>query len=492
MRENPDVLTRRRFFFSSLAASSLLASQSPAQARKPNIIVIFADDLAWGDLGCYGSPDIRTPHIDRMAREGVRFTHFYAQPLCGPSRAALMTGCYPVRNSLMFNHLPKAQTGLHPDETTIAEDLRSAGYATMAVGKWHLGDAPRFLPTRNGFDQWLGLPYSNDMWPFHPKILVPRRTARQGDIARARAELTGFEGKGQVYPPDWFPDLPLMRNEEVIELNPEQNTLTARYTDAAIGFIEQNRTRPFFLYLAHSMPHVPLFPGEQFEGRSKRGRYGDVVEELDASTGRILDRLRDLQLDSNTLVMFLSDNGPWSPYGIDSGSAGPLRGAKGSHWEGGIRVPMVARWPGRIPANHVTSEVAATIDLLPTLVRLAGRTPAQKALDGHDITALLTNPATARSPHEAFYYYAAPTQYKAADGRPGNQQNLVAVRSGAWKLHLQAAPGGVKGALYNVYEDVGEQNNRAAQQPEIVRKLESMGREFNKRISAAVRPLGTL
>ena len=484
-------ITRRSLF--RTAASALGCSLLNGQTnRPPNIVLILADDLGWGDLGCYGSPDIRTPHIDRMAGEGVRFTHFYAQPLCGPSRAALLTGCYPVRNSLMFNHLPKARTGIHPDETTVAETLKSKGYATMAIGKWHLGDAPPFLPTRHGFDSWFGLPYSNDMWPFHPKIRVPARSARQGEIARERAALTGFEGQGQIYPPDWFPDLPLMRNEEVLELNPEQSTLTGRYTNEALRFIQDNRQRPFFLYLAHSMPHVPIFPGDRFDGHSVRGRYGDVVEELDDSTGRILGMLKELKLDGNTLVIFLSDNGPWLPYGIDSGSAGPLRAGKGSHWEGGIRVPMVARWPGMIPPGLVSSEIAASIDFLPTLARFAGAPPAPAGrIDGCDISNLLTQ-AGARSPHDAFFYYAAPTQYVAADGRPANRQTLVAVRSGPWKLHMEAAPGGTKGALYNLYEDVGENHDVASRYPAIVARLDALGRAFNERLSTEIRPLGRI
>jgi arylsulfatase A-like enzyme len=464
-----------------------------SQARRPpNIILILADDLGWGDLGCYGSPDIRTPNLDRMAREGVRFTHFYAQPLCGPSRSALMTGCYPVRNSLMFNHLPKAQTGIHPDELTIPEVLKSRGYATAMAGKWHLGDAPPFLPTRHGFGSWFGLPYSNDMWPFHPKIQSPRTASAQGDIARARAQANGYEGKGQVYPPDWFPDLPLMRNEEVIEINPEQNRLTQRYTETALDFIKENRDRPFFFYLAHSMPHAPIFPGEAFEGRSRRGRYGDVVEELDDSAGRIRARVRELGLESDTLIIFTSDNGPWRPYGIDAGSAGPLRGAKGTHWEGGIRVPFIASLPGRIPFGLQSSEIAASIDLLPTFAAMAGASvPKDRIIDGRNLYGLLTM-ADARSPHEAFFYYAAPTNYLAADGRPGNRQNLVAVRDRRWKLHLEAAPGGEKGALYDVHADPGEERDVSSQQPAVVKRLAAQGESFNSKLSTEVRPLGHL
>jgi arylsulfatase A-like enzyme len=484
------MLTRRAFLG---AASAAAAGRIHAQARRPpNIILILADDLGWGDLGCYGSPDIRTPHLDRMAREGVRFTHFYAQPLCGPSRSALMTGCYPVRNSLMFNHLPKAKTGIHPDEVTIPELLKTRGYATAMAGKWHLGDAPPFLPTRHGFDSWLGLPYSNDMWPFHPKIQKPRIPSAQGDIARARAEAHGYEGRGQVYPPDWFPDLPLMRNEEVIELNPEQNRLTQRYTETALDFINENRGRPFFFYLAHAMPHAPLFPARAFEGRSRRGRYGDVVEELDDSAGRIRARVQELGLENETLIIFTSDNGPWKPYGIDAGSAGPLRGAKGTHWEGGIRVPFIASLPGRIPFGLQSSEVAASIDLLPTFASLAGAPmPRDRIIDGRMIYRLMTQKG-ATSPHDAFYYYAAPTNYLAADGRPGNRQNLVAVRDRQWKLHLEAAPGGAKGALYDVHADPGEENDVAARNPDVVNRLRTLGESFNAKLSTEIRPPGRI
>ncbi len=470
----------RRAFLASLTATAVAQPSRP-----PNIILIMADDMGWGDLACQGSPDIRTPHIDRMAAEGTRFTHYYAQPLCGPSRAALMTGCYPVRNSLNFNHLPKARTGIHPNEMTMPEVLKQKGYATMIIGKWHLGDAPEFLPIKHGFDHWLGLPYSNDMWPFHPKIVKPAREAKQGDTARNRAKLTGYEGEGQVYPPDWFPDLPLMRDGDVAELNPQQNQLTERYTREALQFIETNKARPFFLYLAHTMPHVPLFPGEAFEGKSPRGRYGDVIEELDASVGRILEHVQKHGLDNDTLIIFTSDNGPWAPYGIDAGSAGPLRGAKGSQWEGGIRVPFIARWPGRIRRGVVTNEIAASIDLLPTFAAFAdAHLPAHK-IDGLNLAPFLIG-AAAKSPRDDFYYYAAPTQYIAADGRPANKQNLVAVRSGPWKLHTNT------GELYNLREDTGEQKDLAAKYQQIAARLRGMGERFHAGIMAEVRPLGSL
>jgi arylsulfatase A len=471
-------MTRRQFL------GSLAAAAQPT--RPPNIIVILADDQGYGDLGCYGSPYIRTPHIDRMAAEGVRCTDFYAQSLCGPSRAALLTGSYPARNSLNFNHLPRARTGIHANELTIPELLKSRGYATQAIGKWHLGDAKEFLPTRNGFDHWLGLPYSNDMWPYHPKVT---RSGPENAVAKAvreRAEFTGFDGQGQHYPPDWFPPLPLMRDEEVSETNPDQSTLTARYTAEALRFIEANRQRPFFLYLAHAMPHVPLFPGKQFEGKSLRGRYGDVIEEIDDSTGQILARLKQLGLDDNTLVVYTSDNGPWAPYGIDAGSAGPLKGAKGSVWEGGIRVPAIFRWPGRIPAGKVTSELAATLDFLPTFAAAAGaELPPDRTLDGHNLLPLLTG-AARYSPRLYFYYFDTAIHYTPETGRPTSNSNLLAVRSGRWKLHLNT------GALYDLQSDIGETKDVSRHNQKLVRDLQNTASKFLADLRARIRPLGTL
>ena len=361
-------------------------------APKPNVIVIFTDDQGYGDLGCYGSPNIETPNIDRMASEGIRFTSFYAAPFCGPSRAQLMTGCYHARVGHSHNESPGAMTGLHPDEITIAEILKEAGYATMHIGKWHLGDAPQFLPTRQGFDRFFGLPFSNDMWPYHPKM-PPR--PNEGSLMkqmRERADYTGFAGQGSYYSPTGgFPNpLPLMRQEKTIEENPDQTKLTTRYTTTALEFIETNRERPFFLYLAHAMPHVPLFVSDKFSGKSDRGLYGDVMMEIDWSCGQIFQKLKELNLDEQTIIVFTSDNGPWLGYGIDGGSAGPLRDGKGSTWEGGVRVPAIFRWPGRIPPARRTDAVAGNIDLLPTLTAIAGaQLPKDRTLDGRDLTGLL-------------------------------------------------------------------------------------------------------
>lgn len=472
-------------------------SQSRQAVRPPNFIVVFCDDLGYGDVGVYGSPNIRTPNIDRMAREGLRFTDFYAQPVCGPSRAALMTGCYPPRVSLAFNHLPRFETGLHPDEITIAELLKEQGYATAMLGKWHLGDHPNFLPLSNGFDYYYGIPYSNDMWPFHPKMPFGDNPHPRLVAARERAEMTGYAGQGEIFPPDGgFPHpLPLIENDEVIELNPDQTRFTGQFTAKALEFIEQHRAEPFFLYIAHVMPHVPLFAGEDFQGTSRRGLYGDTVEEIDSSVGRILDKLAGLGIDENTLVLFTSDNGPWLAYGIDGGSAGPLNKGKGTPWEGGIRVPGIFRWPGKIPAGTVTSEVATTMDLLPTFAALAGSgPPTDRKIDGHDIRPILLGEPGAESPYAALYYYGGDLFGMPGASGPSPsafELHLQAVRRGPWKLHLDEKT--LRGtALYHLGHDAGEKQNIIEVHAEAVQDLERMAREFNESLEQEVRPLGLL
>lgn len=481
-----------------LLACALLALPA-ASAAPPNFVVILTDDQGYGDLGVQGHPSIRTPRIDRMAAEGLRLTDFYAQPFCGPARAALMTGTYPARNSLMFNHIPRARTGIHPNEITIAELLRDLGYATAMLGKWHLGDAPEFLPTRHGFDSYYGLPYSNDMWPFHPKIERRQDESERMRRSRERAAYTGYAQSDETYPADWFPPLPLLENEEVVELNPRQELLTAAYADRAIAFLRENRERPFFLYLAHAMPHVPLFRGRAFRNRSLRGLYGDVIEEIDHQTGRILDTLGELGLDESTLVIFTSDNGPWAEYGIDAGSAGLLRGSKGSVHEGGIRVPAILRWPGRIPAGLVSSEVASIMDIFPTLARLAGgEPPRDRAIDGRDLEPLWANPERAQG-HQALYFFEGGLRYRAEDGPPKNDPQLRAVRAGPWKLHLGTRPGEapasvelVPGALYHLQRDPSETRDMAEKHPDVVERLAKEADGFNSRLRANTRPLGRL
>jgi len=478
-----------------ILVGALLATLALGAADRPNIVYIMTDDQGWGDLSVQGHPSIRTPNIDRLAREGARLTDFYAQPFCGPSRAALMTGTYPARNSLAFNHIPRARTGIHPNEITVAEVLKARNYRTALVGKWHLGDAPEFLPTRHGFDSYFGLPYSNDMWPYHPKVIEQPEEDDRMRAARKRARYTGFDGEGQIYPLDWFPPLPLMENEEVVELNPRQELLTQRYTDRAIEILRANDQRPVFLYLAYSMPHVPLFRSHEFEGRSLRGVYGDVIEEIDASVGRILAAIQDLGIDDETLVVFTSDNGPWIEYGFDAGSAGPLRGSKGGNYEGGLRVPFLARWPGRIPPGLVSSEIAANIDILPTLAEIAGaQAPSDRTLDGRSIWRLLTEPGS-KSPRGDFFYFVGGMRYRAEDGPPVNDPRLDAVRDGAWKLHVETVGDDrevTAQALYNLGEDVGERLDYSRKEPEIAERLRKKAQSFNDSLRANTRPLGRL
>ena len=463
-----------------------------AELGLPNFVVILADDQGYADLGVQGHPYIRTPRIDRMAAEGLRFTDFYAQPFCGPARAALLTGTYPPRNSLMFNHIPRARTGIHPNEITLAELLRDRGYATAMLGKWHLGDAPEFLPTRHGFDSYYGLPYSNDMWPFHPKIERHEGESERMRYTRERTEYTGYAQSDETYPTDWFPPLPLIENERVVERNPRQELLTAAYTDRAIEFIRRNRDSPFFLYIAHAMPHVPLFRGRAFRDVSLRGLYGDVIEEIDFHVGRVLDTLGELGIDDRTLVIYTSDNGPWVGYGIDAGSAGTA-------FEGGVRVPAVMHWPGSIPPGTVTSEVASIMDIFPTLANLSGgEPPRDRKIDGRDLQPLWSSPDTA-SGHDALYFFEGGYRYRAEDGPPENSPLLRAVRAGEWKLHFSSEPGEepgsvrvLPGALYRIRWDPSESRDVADKHPDVLDRLTKQARAFNNRLRNDTRPLGRL
>ena len=428
--------------FLGIRAGTATAEPATKPAERPNVVVIFCDDLGYGDLGVYGHPTIRTPNIDRMAAEGMRFTDFYtAAAVCTPSRAALLTGRLPARvgvNDLADHRVffPGEDAGLDPAEVTVAELLRGAGYATACVGKWHLGDRHPYLPTDQGFDRYFGIPYSNDMGP-----------------------LVEAAGGGR------FPDVPLMRGDETIERPARQHTLTRRYTEEARQFIRDNAGRPFFLYLAHTMPHTPLHASEAFRGTSARGPYGDVVAELDWSTGVILDTLREQGVAGHTLVLFTSDNEPWLIRGLDGGSAGLLRGGKGSTWEGGVRVPAIAWWPGTIPAGAVTSEPAATLDLLPTAARLAGvDLPAGHTSDGFDLVPLLTAQAD-EGPRDAVFTY--------------RNAELFAARVGRWKAHYVTQAGYGKEPpmrhdpplLFDLYADPSESWSVAAQHPDVLRRI---------------------
>lgn len=456
----------------SLALVCSLAASLPAKETPPNVVLIFADDLGYGDLACFGNATIRTPNLDRLAKEGVRLTSFHtAQAVCSASRTALLTGCYPNRVGILGALGPASKIGIHDDETTLGELLKARGYATAIYGKWHLGHHPRFLPTRHGFDDYHGLPYSNDMWPNHP-------TSK-------------------------FPALPLIEGDKTIATNPDQTTLTTRYTQRAVAFIEKNRQRPFFVYMPHSMPHVPLFVSDKHKGKSKAGLYGDVIEELDWSVGEVLKALKDNGLEENTLVMFTSDNGPWLSYGNHSGVAGPLREGKGTTFEGGVRVPFVARWPARIKPGRVSAEPAMTIDVFPTLAKLSGAKLPERRIDGKDISALLIEDK-ARSPHDALYFYW--------------DRELQAVRSGKWKLHFPHSyrslkdKGGLDGkpgpyvqkkiglALFDLDQDVGESTDVAEKNPEVVKRLQALaddmraelGDSATKQVGRGVREPGRI
>lgn len=451
-----------RFVIGSALLAMLICGRSfAALPERPNIVIINCDDLGYGDVGCYGATGYATPNIDRLAAEGNRFTRFYVtQAVCSASRAGLLTGCYPNRIGIKGALGPKSKVGIHDDEMTLAELVKQRGYATAIFGKWHLGDAPRFRPTRHGFDEYFGLPYSNDMWPFHPGFqnLPPAERTRKG-----------------------YPPLPMFEDGEVAiaeVTENEQRMLTTWYAERAVKFIDAHKDQPFLLYVAHNMCHVPLFVSDKFAGKTPRGLFGDVIEEIDWSVGEITKALARHQLDEKTLVIFTSDNGPWLNYGDHAGSAGPLREGKGTSWEGGIREPFIARWPSVIPAGITTSEPAMTIDLFPTIARLSGAKLPEHKIDGLDIWPLLAAEPGAKCAHEAYTIYYADNE-------------LQAVTSGAWKLYLPhtyrtlaGRPGGHNGMpvnyeqrkitepeLYQLELDIGEKQNVAAENPQVVARL---------------------
>ena len=426
--------------------------------KKPNFIFILTDDQGYADVGVYGAKGFQTPNLDQMAAEGMRFTDFHTGgPICSPTRASFITGCYPQRVGIEYALAPikgrigglQGDIGINSDEFTIAESLKQNGYATACFGKWHLGDQKKFLPTHHGFNEYFGIPTSNGM----------------------TSTLSGNEGVG-------FPDkLPVVEADEIIGYDPDLSQLTTIYTERSIKFIEQNKNTPFFLYLAHVMPHVPIAVSDKFKGKSQQGLYGDVIMELDWSVGEILKTLKDNGLDENTIVMFASDNGPWLAYGNHGGSAKPLREGKVTTFEGGMRVPFIARWPGKIPTGKVCNELTTIMDIFPTVAYLTGSKLPEKKIDGKNIWPLLAGDKNAKSPHEAFYYYFF--------------LELQAVRSGKWKLHFphyyyhvpqpgmdgvrgKTAPANIELALYDLENDIGEKNNVAEKYPEIVKKLKAL------------------
>jgi arylsulfatase A-like enzyme len=448
-------------------ALGLLAPQA-STARPPNVVIVFCDDLGYGDLGTFGHPTIRTPRLDRMAAEGQKWTNFYVgESVCTPSRAALLTGRLPIRtgmsppNDVRRVLFPDSAGGLPASEITIAELLKARGYATTAIGKWHLGHLPQFLPMAHGFDDYFGIPYSNDM-----DMLPIPGASMGGEDPRKRSRM--------MDPRNEYWNVPLMRGEKVVERPADQTSITRRYTEEATRFIRANAARPFFLYLAHTMPHMPLFASADFAGKSPRGRYGDVVEELDWSVGKLIDTLRELRLEERTLVVFSSDNGPWALFDEQGGSAGHLRGAKGGTFEGGMRVPTIFWWPGTIRPAVVT-DIGATLDLLPTLSALAGASaPADRILDGYDLGAALRG--AGRSPRRDVFYYRGP--------------KLYALRHGAYKAHFITQPEYAGGSdvavthdpplLYDLDEDPGEKYDVGKRHPEVVDAIKRIAAEHAK------------
>ena len=437
-------------------------------SKSPNFIIIFTDDQGFEDIGCFGSPKIKTPHLDKLAAEGRKFTSFYsANSVCSPSRASLLTGCYPVRVSIPGVLFPRHEIGLNPDEITIADLLKSKGYATSCIGKWHIGHKPKFLPTRQGFDSYYGIPYSNDMTIDPEANLAADIKLREGfTLDRIRNEK----------PKKDF--VPLMRNEEVIEYPCDQTTLTKRYTEEAVKFIEENKNKPFFLYLPHTMPHIPLFASEKFKGKSERGLYGDTIEEIDWSVGEIMKSLRDNNLDENTLVIYTSDNGPWKLKGGRGGSAHPLRGFKFQTYEGGMRVPCIMHWKGKVPAGSSCDEIAATIDLLPTIAGLSGaEMPNERTIDGKDIWPLIAGKKGAQTPHEIYFFYK------------GNK--LESARQGKWKLR-RSGKKSQPVELYDLASDISESKNIAKENEILVNEMIKKMNLFDEKLKKNQRPAGEL
>lgn len=465
-------LSKRSIFafigFTCVCCSTTLLAQIE---RPPNIVLIFIDDMGYADIGPFGARDYPTPNLDRLATEGRRFTDFMVSaPVCSASRAALMTGTFHIRLEVNGAYSPKAKEGLNPSEVTIAELCKQKGYATAIYGKWHLGHHPKFLPISQGFDEYHGIPYSNDMWPWHPR----------------------YEGLAADDPKrrEVYPDLPLVENDRVVDANvtgEDQKYLTRWASERAVDFIERKRNQPFFLYLPYSMVHVPIFASDAFLGKSGAGLFGDVVMELDHGIGTVIDALRENDLEDNTLVIFTSDNGPWVGYGDHAGSAGPYRESKQTSFDGGVRVPTLFWWPGRIPANTNCDELASTIDVLPTVAQLIGADLPQHKIDGKDISDLVFAKKGARSPHKYFPHY--------------HHGELQAIRNDRWKLvfphsyrSLNGRPGGTDGlpvkydsnmaelALYDRANDPGERINVIDQYPEVYAELLEAAKIFRKEL----------
>jgi arylsulfatase len=433
--------------------------------RKPNIVLIFTDDQGYGDVGVFGADDIATPHLDQLARQGAKLTNFYAaQAVCSASRAGILTGCYPNRIGIHNAMMPNSGIGLHPSETTLAEMLKDNGYRTAIFGKWHLGDHPKFLPASNGFDEYFGIPYSNDMWPLHPQ---------QGPIFN-------------------FGPLPLIENISVIDTLTDQTQLTTQITERSVDFINRNKENPFFLYVAHPQPHVPLFVSDKFRGKSQRGLYGDVIMEIDWSVGQIMEALKKNGLDKNTLVIFTSDNGPWLSYGNHAGSALPFREGKGTAWEGGQREPFIISYPDKIKAGTIIDVPVMAIDLLPTIAEITHSKLPENTIDGKSVWKIFIG-ETDQSPQEAYFFY-----YRVNE--------LFGLRYGKWKLYFPHTyrtmegqePGkdGLPGEyrmvnlkeieLYDLSADAGETTNVAGTHPEVVEEIKAIADRMRERLGDAL------
>jgi len=473
-----------RILFLLLAAWGSVSLSARTDSNPPNVVVIFMDDMAYADIGPFGAKAYSTPHLDRLAKEGRKFTDFYVtQAVCSASRAGLLTGCYNVRVGILGALGPKSTHGLNPNEITLAELCKQRGYATACFGKWHLGHHQKFLPLQHGFDEYFGIPYSNDMWPYHPGVRHLPMTERLKK----------------------WPHLPLIEGNKIINptvIGKDQEQITTQLTERSVRFIEKNKDKPFFLYVPHPMVHVPLYVSDKFKGKSKAGLFGDVMMEIDWSVGQILETLRKNQLDQNTLVIFTSDNGPWLNYGDHAGSAGPLREGKGTMFDGGCRESTLMWWPGTIPAGSECTTPAMTIDLLPTVAELIGAQLPKHPIDGKSIVKLLKG-TSASSPHEAYYFYYG--------------RQLQAIRMGKWKLHfphgyrtMAGRPGGTGGipthysqakigmALFDMEKDIGETTDVKAKHPDIVEQLQVLGDKMrnelgdNGRTGTGIRPPGQL
>ncbi|MDB4605673.1 sulfatase [Flavobacteriaceae bacterium] len=442
-----------------------VANISNNREKSPNIILILTDDQGYADLGAFGAKDFETPHIDQMAKEGALLTQYYApQAVCSASRAGILTGCYPNRIGIHNAFMPEAKKGLNPAELTIAEMLKPLGYATAIYGKWHLGDAPEFLPNQHGFDEYFGIPYSNDMWPLHPQ---------QGTVFNFKA-------------------LPLLENGKVLDTLTDQSQLTTQITQKAVSFINAKKDQPFFLYVAHPQPHVPLYVSEKFKGKSKNGLYGDVIMELDWSVGEILNALKVNGLEENTMVIFTSDNGPWLAYGNHAGSARPLREGKGTAWEGGQREPFVVKYPRKIPAGTLVNTPVMGIDIMPTVAALTGGKLPHYPIDGKSVMQVLSGEKQ-ESPQEAYFFY-----YRVNE--------LFGVRYGDWKMYfphryrtMAGQPQGADGLpgqyafidiqeieLYHLPTDEAERTNVAQFHPEVVSKIQSLAADMRLRLGDAL------